>query len=242
VAIKNGNDKIYMMLNWRHPYRDVNGIGIVHHTNNQIERISYPAVTNSNPNPQSGYYGYEEKSGVPVTNANGDTDYFSGLSSMEYGNYLIYMNSREIGIEMPKGVGSYRDLISGKIYHLSEENTIPANTTLVLWKLTGSNELWTVESVKSSGIDVNTLEPNAVIDEVTVQNNADEQAAVVIVALYDKNQLIDCYYTTISTEIGSKQTIYPNITLPKDTTNYVLKVFVWNDKTLESLANVFNIS
>lgn len=161
VVIKNGEDKIYLALNWRNPMRSVdyyntasskdnqqvvmNNLARVHHTTGRYDKYGYAAMETEG-------WGVRTADRSPWQKL--PNHYVEAFMYLNYGDYTVLMNSNnllgaESGISYPipwekLGLsGCYKDLISGRYYCFGkvESGAIDGKTavagpalTMVLYK------------------------------------------------------------------------------------------------------------
>ena len=119
IALKHGQVRMYVSLNWRHGFSQnqrafenarVNNIARVHYTTPTVDRIANIKMNSP--------YG------------------FAQLYEVDYGNYLIRMNCSTdtyYKLKVPDNYQYALDLVSDKIVDLSVEHHIPPGTTLILY-------------------------------------------------------------------------------------------------------------
>ena len=162
VVIKNGNDKIYLALNWRNPLRSINyyntetvtneqrglmnNLARVHHTTDKYDKYGYAAMKTVGWNVQTA-----DKSNWQLFS----NHYVDAFMYMNYGDYAVIMNSNNllgnennVEYDIPADElaldGLYKELISGEIYYFGDKvagaedgGTVKVKpaSTLVLYKI-----------------------------------------------------------------------------------------------------------
>jgi len=118
VAIKHGEARIYMCLNWRHnpgsprsPHNaSVNNIARIHMTTPAVDRIANAIMSS-----EDGYF---------------------GLWTVKYGRYLVAINrsaDTTYQIELPAGFGSATDLVSGQSFDRGSVPGLAPGASYVLY-------------------------------------------------------------------------------------------------------------
>lgn len=249
VVIKNGDDRIYLALNWRNPLRSVeyyntettkdrqaglmNNLARVHHKTSRYDKYGYAELET---------VGWDVKTGVNDVYKRFENHYAEAFMYMNYGNYAIIMNSnnlmgaeKNVSYDIPYeelGLdGLYKDLISGVSYYFVEaadgatDGTaakIAPASTMVLYKTLPEGE---------AQISAVTYADNTVT--VTALANEGESAPVnVYTAEYNGDMLVNVK--------SKRQTITGNgeikFTYEKQNAADTVKIFVW-DNTMKPLYN-----
>ncbi len=244
VVIKNGEDKIYLALNWRNPMHStsyyntaekqnqqsgmMNNLARVHHKTDKYDKYGYAAVKTQ---------GWSVKTQNESRWQRFDNHYAEAFMYMNYGDYSVIMNSNNLlGGETGKSYdipaeelgldGVYKDLISGRYYYFGEKaegaedgnaaKVLPAST-VVLYK-------------------TDAYFPNAKLESAVYENGearvkmlktgGDKETVYVYAAEYDNNDRLAGVETAVR-EIVSDTEIKLNYDMknPEDT----VKIFVWKE-------------
>lgn len=162
VVIKNGDERIYLALNWRNPLHSqtyyntadsqnqqksvMNNLVRVHHTTDLYDKYGYAEMKTE---------GWNVKTAESSDWQLFENHYVDAFMYMNYGDYAIIMNSNnlmgnendleyDIPIEKLGLDGVYEELISGEYYYFGEtadgavdgsKTKIPSATTFVLKKI-----------------------------------------------------------------------------------------------------------
>ena len=162
VVIKNGDERIYLALNWRNPLHSqtyyntadsqnqqksvMNNLVRVHHTTDLYDKYGYAEMKTE---------GWNVKMAESSDWQLFENHYVDAFMYMNYGDYAIIMNSNnlmgnendleyDIPIEKLGLDGVYEELISGEYYYFGEamdgavdgsKTKIPSATTFVLKKI-----------------------------------------------------------------------------------------------------------
>ncbi|MDO5398392.1 MAG: hypothetical protein Q4G33_10730 [bacterium] len=161
VVIKNGEDKIYIALNWRNPIHTakyntaqsqniqkgmMNNLARVHHKTDRYDKYGYAKINTE---------GWNVRNELRDNWQLFANHYAEAFMYMDYGEYKIIMNSNNLmgnendisysipWKELELEEGAYTDLVSGKAYYFgkrvsgAEDGTsvkVPPATTMVLYK------------------------------------------------------------------------------------------------------------
>lgn len=240
AVIKNGDDKIYIALNWRNPLHSttyynnpagniinkqqskMNNLARVHHKTAQYDKYGYAELKTV------GWSTIEDSSFQLFEN-----HYTDAFMYMKYGDYIILMNSNNImggekNISYPipwqelELDGVYKDLADGGSYYFgaAEDGAVDGRSvevapasTMVLYKAPPEPKT-RVLSAK--------YEDSAVKVEISSDKTAD---ICVYAAEYDGSRLVSVK-SVRQTVKGSAEISFP---YDKNTDSKV-KIFVWNDE------------
>ncbi len=242
VVIKNGDDKIYLALNWRNPLRSVdyyntervkdnqqglmNNLARVHHKTDKYDSYGYAELTT---------VGWNVKTAAGANYQKFVNHYAEAFMYMNYGGYAVIMNSnnlmgRENNVSYPVPYeelglnGVYKDLISGKSYYFGEAadgaedgtaaQVAPAST-MVLYRTAPRGEATVTDVAFENGV-------------ITVTATTDEGTAApvtVYAAAYKGSVLADVrkYSGTIN---GEEQL---NFKYEKPSGADKVRIYVWDD-------------
>lgn len=234
VIIKDGDEKIYMALNWRNPAHSnkiyspgeqeitANDLCRVHASNGVYDSYGYAGMTTD---------GYETWTAVSGTDG-----CMEALMTVQYGQYTVIMNSYNCGSsgnardfkasDFEKDAGldrdkSYMDMMTGAVYGYSggywhsggNIMQVKSNSTLVL-----------------KAIDVHASRPvvsNGKASSVVTNNTDSEKSVVLYAAQYDESgALID----VVSEEFLAQ----PGITEIEIDAQNAQRAFIW-DKNMKPL-------
>lgn len=244
VVIKNGEDKIYIALNWRNPLRSVNyyntaevsnqqksvmnNLARVHHTTNIFDKYGYAAMETEDWNIQTA-----DSSDWQLL----ENHYVEAFMYMKYGDYAVIMNSnnlmnnendREYDIPSEKlGLsGLYKDLVSGSCYYFGDEVSgaadgnsvkVQSASTLVLYKL--DNDFFEAK-VKSAEYEEGTVTVNL------SKSGGNEEIVCVYAAEYNNDNTlagIKKETRTIKADTEIK------FNYEKTNQDNIVRIFVWNE-------------
>ena len=194
VVIKNGDDKIYLALNWRNPLRSVeyyntetikdrqaglmNNLARVHHKTSRYDKYGYAELET---------VGWDVKTGVNDVYKRFENHYAEAFMYMNYGDYVIIMNSnnlmgaeQNISYDIPYeelGLdGLYKDFVTGESYYFGDAVSgakdgsaikVEPASTMVLCKEKTESDL-TVTAVEYSDNTARVSLTTSLGDKVTV--------------------------------------------------------------------------
>ncbi len=241
VVIKNGEDKIYIALNWRNPVHTgtyyntetvqnqqksiMNNLARVHHKTDSYDKYGYAELATK---------GWSSGTSATAMWQTFSKHYVNAFMYMNYGDYTILMNSNNLldeGSDISYAIpvselglyGIYRDLISGEYYSFGkqydgviygDEAEVASATTLVLYKV---NEA-AVDTITYDGSEVNIS--FAAGDAPTGENS------VIYTAEYTEDGTL--YQAQAQTEyIDTDKDI--TFTWQKSDAQNHIKIFIWND-------------
>lgn len=249
VVIKNGDDKIYMALNWRNPIHSqtyyntetkkdaqsglMNNLARVHHKTSRYDKFGYAAVSTE---------GWNVRTENSLDFQRYDNHYAEAYIYMNYGDYAIIMNSnnlmgaekdvsypipaKELGLE-----GLYKDLISGEVYYFGAENrvegakngdeaSVPPASTMVLFKTANFGEF---------EIYVDSSEfADGIVRASLSTNRLDTRGKAVTVYVAEYNPDGTVAGVKSITETVKESTVVEFLYDKKSNSNTV-KVFVWDE-------------
>ncbi len=249
VVIKNGDDKIYLALNWRNPIHSVtyyntsaqkdmqsgvmNNMARVHHITGRYDKIGYAAVSTE---------GWSVRTADSEQYKRFDNHYAEAFMYMSYGDYKIIMNSnnlmgaeKAVSYNVPVSElglsGLYKDLISGKVYYFGDEYKtdgaengaeaqVPPASTMVLYKTANFGEF----EIYLDGTEY--ADGNVRVKLSTDRPDADGRAVTVYAAEYNTDgALADVKYVTETVRSDTE------ITFPysKKADENTVKIFVWDE-------------
>lgn len=244
VVIKNGNERIYIALNWRNPIHSqtyyntadksgqqrgmMNNLARVHHTTELYDKYGYASM---------------ETEGWSIKTAYGSdwqlfkNHYVDAFMYMNYGDYAIIMNSNnllgnenDIEYDIPTEKlalnGLYEEMISGEYYYFGEKisdaidgnkTKIPSATTFVLKKINPDSSKAKVKNAE--------YKDGYAIVQILKENGCKENVFVYAVE-YDNNGIlkgVKCKTRNISSDTEIK------FAYEKKNPNNTVKILIWNE-------------